>query len=157
MLPAAYSQESPCAAVNTAGSMQSTDRQMSAEQKKVLREGLKLRKKYPLEVMVTNSKVVALGQQQVGTIGWCGGNLSWIFCMSQPISVDGGNRIVLEIQIRGERYHQGSCPSGLFEKCANLASGVYPASLGTRWDSPRRLRVLANVGGKLQKVTFLLQ
>jgi len=139
----------PCAAQQTVEP--APERQLTKEEKKALVKAEKERKKYPEWITVLEQRSVLVQPRAVGYVGWCGGNLSWMFCVSSPINTAGG-----EVKFFRARFDSTGqerdlvCEAGLTSGRLILYPGRYPAK-------KRRfaglVEVLANHNGKLKKLT----
>jgi len=126
------------------------------EQKKAIEKAEKLRKKFKGWFTVLESRVDNEPVYVVGSVGWCGGNLNWIFCTNSPILAGGAVAYVRgRWEETGEEFWM-RCSPGEAYFCTSLAPGRYPAKKLSRfwyWGLYTH-SLLANVGGELKSVTF---
>lgn len=128
---------------------------LTKEQRKAVEKAEKLRKQYPLWLTVEESNIDGMPAQVIGYVGWCGGNLHWIFCSSSPITTEGQYVITrAKWEQTGEEFTM-RCPTpNSRNHCSVLATGRYPArKLGwSHW--PDSIAILGNVDQKITVITF---
>ncbi len=125
--------------------------ELTKEEKKKIAEAEKQRKKFPDWLVVASSSTTIAPVQTVGYVGWCGGNLSWIFCLSSPLTMGGGTTAYHVGYLESKAYEQTlECLISFFPlRRVALPPGRYPARAGhLGW-----IQLLANVDGKIRKVS----
>lgn len=128
--------------------------ELTKEQKKALGKAEKERKKYPDWLTVTSIEGYYVPPQAVGYVGWCGGNLSWMFCMSTPITTAGGEAKYFRARLESTGEEMALvCATGFSGRLV-LLPARYPAKKGRGLNRLLGIvYVLANHNGKLKKLT----